>query len=188
MFFEDEEKDGVGRQRQFRWKNVENGFSLDDPTGAEDGENNAEEGEDESEEQWRKLRFEREQARKEMEANNETTLVGDSTLNTSKKLNIITTKNLTVNEYKENSPFLISKARSAMKTTKGSFLVRGAEYLESLASLTEGAGPPLSSLGTAGTVERKATKGKGTFVFKHLNEEEHKLVIIFNLVCKMYFI
>lgn len=190
MFFEDEETDGVGRQRQFRWKNAEKGFSLDDPTGAQDGENKVDDGEEESEEQWRKLRFEREKARMEMEA--DASFMPDSTINISKKFNIITAKNQTANEYRENSPFLISKARSAMNTTRGSFLVRGNEVLERLAVFTEGCAPITNSDGTAGSVQMKATKGKGNFVFKHLNEEEHKLVctlklLVFEQILRFFF-
>ncbi|KAL5292389.1 CLSPN family protein [Megaselia abdita] len=172
MFFEDEENDGVGRQRQFRWKNAASGFSLDDPTGVPD-ERKVDDGEEESEEQWRKLRFEREQARKAMEGDE--TFNADTTIKISKKINIITV-NKTANEYKENSPFLISKARSAMSTTRGSFLVRGNDVLERLAVLTEGSAPVTNSDGTAGSVQMKATRGKGNFVFKHLNEEEHQLI------------
>ena len=62
MFFEDEEKDGVGRQRTFRWKNAEAGFSLDDSRREGDGDAEAgESGDDENEQLWRKIRFEREQ-------------------------------------------------------------------------------------------------------------------------------
>lgn len=62
MLFEDEE--GAVRQRQFRWKNAENGlgFSLDDPRKENaDGEANAGSGDEENEHLWRKIRYEREQ-------------------------------------------------------------------------------------------------------------------------------
>lgn len=59
MFFEDEENDGVGRQRQFKWKNLTGGFELDTDAGGEvDG---TQENDDEGDEAlWRKMRFERE--------------------------------------------------------------------------------------------------------------------------------
>lgn len=58
MLIEDEE--GAVRQRQFRWRNAENGFSLDDQR-PEDGEANEGSGDEENEHLWRKIRYEREQ-------------------------------------------------------------------------------------------------------------------------------
>uniref|UniRef100_A0A182NLA4 Uncharacterized protein n=1 Tax=Anopheles dirus TaxID=7168 RepID=A0A182NLA4_9DIPT len=62
-FLEDEENDGVGRVRQFRWKNVEKTFSLDyakQSAEIDGGEANGGEGSDEETElNWRKLRYER---------------------------------------------------------------------------------------------------------------------------------
>lgn len=48
------------RQRQFRWKNAENGFSLEDQR-PENGEANEGSGDEENEHLWRKIRYEREQ-------------------------------------------------------------------------------------------------------------------------------
>jgi len=62
MLFEDEE--GAVRQRQFRWKNAENGagFSLDDTRNENaDGDANEGSGDEENEHLWRKIRYEREQ-------------------------------------------------------------------------------------------------------------------------------
>lgn len=62
MLFEDEE--GAVRQRQFRWKNSDNGlgFSLDDPRNQNgDGEAYEGSGDEENEHLWRKIRYEREQ-------------------------------------------------------------------------------------------------------------------------------
>lgn len=64
FFLEDEEKDGVGRVRQFRWKNVEKTFSLDyDKNGQQEGEGDGEGGgngsDEETELNWRKMRHER---------------------------------------------------------------------------------------------------------------------------------
>uniref|UniRef100_A0A182QQB4 Claspin n=1 Tax=Anopheles farauti TaxID=69004 RepID=A0A182QQB4_9DIPT len=62
-FLEDEETDGVGRVRQFRWKNVEKTFNLDydkQSADADGDEANGGEGSDEETElTWRKLRYER---------------------------------------------------------------------------------------------------------------------------------
>ncbi|KAL9693353.1 hypothetical protein quinque_012638 [Culex quinquefasciatus] len=79
MFFEDEEKDGVGRERQFRWKNVETTFSLDyDKKPEEGGEGEA--GEEESEAEWRKMRHERETLLKEKNIDLDEVHLTDTTL------------------------------------------------------------------------------------------------------------
>jgi hypothetical protein len=63
IFFEDEETDGLGRSRQFRWKHLDaNGVAIEGQEGAEnEGENGTQGGsDDENEELWRKMRHERE--------------------------------------------------------------------------------------------------------------------------------
>ncbi|XP_075161029.1 claspin [Haematobia irritans] len=192
MLFEDEEKDGVGRQRQFRWKNAESGFSLDDGTRDENAENNnGDSGDELNEHQWRKIRYEREQFLKEQgikpDSQEMSTTITNTTLlpvtnstMTTKKLQIITAKKTTVSneDAKKSSPFLISKGIAAMtkKSVRGSFLVRDKETLNKLAGLTKNSAAA-SSLGaendTAGTVSIKSLKPKN-FVFATLTEEEHE--------------
>ncbi|KAH8371523.1 hypothetical protein KR093_007843 [Drosophila rubida] len=179
MLFEDEE--GAVRQRQFRWKNAENGmgFSLDDARNAA-GEADANEGsgDEENEHLWRKIRYEREQLLLEKGLKGSTS--GASPLspavvntNSSRKFTIITAKKTTV-ELKKSSPFLISKSVNPTQqgqAVRGSFLVRDKETLSKLAGLTKGTAGDVD--GTAGTVSVTTAKAKN-FVFATLTEEEHE--------------
>ncbi|XP_030238252.1 claspin [Drosophila navojoa] len=181
MLFEDEE--GAVRQRQFRWKNADNGlgFSLDDPRNQNgDAEANEGSGDEENEHLWRKIRYEREQLLLE-KGLKEATLGSGSPLSpavtnsntTIRKLTIITAKKTTV-EVKKSSPFLISKTsqqQQQQRAVRGSFLVRDKETLSKLAGLTKGSVGDLD--GTAGTVSVKSAKAKN-FVFATLTEEEHE--------------
>lgn len=61
LLFEDEENDGVGRTRQFKWKNADNNFNLDQQPDNEENKADGDGGSDgENEELWRKMRHERE--------------------------------------------------------------------------------------------------------------------------------
>ncbi|XP_022221781.2 claspin [Drosophila obscura] len=179
MLFEDEE--GGVRQRQFRWKNVDNGFSLEEQQHTENGEANEGSGDEENEHMWRKIRYEREQLLLEngLKAEAVTPLSPAVTKNTSnsgnsiRRLNIITARKTTV-EAKKSSPFLISKGvtgRQQKSTVRGSFLVRDNETLNKLAGMTKGGAD--HGDGTAGTVSVKTAKAKN-FVFATLTEEEHE--------------
>ncbi|XP_062134300.1 claspin [Drosophila sulfurigaster albostrigata] len=178
MLFEDEE--GAVRQRQFRWKNAENGmaFSLDDTRNAEgEADPNEGSGDEENEHLWRKIRYEREQLLLEKGLKGAATNVASplspavGNTNTARKFNIITAKKTTV-ELKKSSPFLISKSvNQKQQAVRGSFLVRDKETLTKLAGLTKGAAGDVD--GTAGTVSVKSTKAKN-FVFATLTEEEHE--------------
>lgn len=196
MLFEDEEKDGVGRQRQFKWKNAESGFSLDDGKRDENGDgNNGDSGDELNEHQWRKIRYEREQFLKEQglkpdSQDMSTTLPNTTLLSTSnttiisttlisKKLQIIKAKKTSASnsDSKKSTPFLISKGIAAMskKSVRGSFLVRDKETLNKLAGLTKSGAAAANTTdigGAAGTVSIKSIKPKN-FVFATLTEEEH---------------
>ncbi|BFF98850.1 claspin [Drosophila madeirensis] len=172
MLFEDDE--GAVRQRQFRWKNVDSGFSLEDQQRPENGgEGNGEgSGDEENEHMWRKIRYEREQLLLENGLKAEAATPLSPAGNTFRRLNIITAKKTTV-EVKKSSPFLISKdapGGQQKSTVRGSFLVRDSDTLSKLAGMTKGrAGQD----GTAGTVSTKAANSKN-FVFATLTEEEHE--------------
>lgn len=191
MLFEDEEKDGVGRQRTFRWKNAESGFSLDDACQLEpngDGEN-GDSGDEINEHKWRKIRFEREQFLKEhglkpgsQDISTVLSNTAQQSLNSveKKKLQIVTTKKMSVSisSSKKSSPFLISKGVANMnkKSVRGSFLVRDKETLNKLAGLTKVTTSALANSDmddAAGTVSIKNIK-PNNFVFATLTEEEHE--------------
>lgn len=167
VFLEDEEKDGVGRERQFRWKNVEKTFSLDyDKRTEQDGDAEAHVSDDEETElYWRKMRHERNLLLKEKNIDlsavdlTATTLLNpmDATIATAdeqenmhqlgstscgkKKITIVRKSAASSTVVKEDSPFLISKS-SILQGHKASFLSRDQETLNKLANLipeTEGA-------------------------------------------------
>lgn len=69
MLLEDEENDGVGRERKFRWRNVDNSLSLENDNRKEDENALNNDSDDENELIWRKMRFERELVLKERENN-----------------------------------------------------------------------------------------------------------------------
>ncbi|KAH8324016.1 hypothetical protein KR074_007257, partial [Drosophila pseudoananassae] len=177
MLIEDEE--GAVRQRQFRWRNAENGFSLDDQR-PEDGEANEGSGDEENEHLWRKIRYEREQLLLEKGLKPEaasplstSTINTSSPVNTIRRLNIITSKKTSV-EVKKSSPFLISKTVSGKQQkgpVRGSFLIRDQETLSKLAGLTKGSSG--EATGDTATLSVKTAKAKN-FVFATLTEEEHE--------------
>ncbi|XP_023033120.1 claspin isoform X2 [Drosophila willistoni] len=182
MLIEDDE--GAVRQRQFRWKNAESGFSLEDQRNLENGATNEGSGDEENEHLWRKIRFEREQLLLEKGLKGTESLPAplspalNNATGSIRKLNIITAKKKTVETVKKSSPFLITKTVTSMqqkqqtKAVRGSFLVRDKETLTKLAGLTKGAsGTDVD--GTAGTVSVNISKAKN-FVFATLTEEEHE--------------
>ncbi|XP_058812683.1 claspin-like [Topomyia yanbarensis] len=176
IYFEDEEKDGVGRDRQFRWRNAETTFSLDYDQKQPDDENDAEGGSDnETELQWRKLRHERELLLKEKKVNvDEVNLsalldksfeevenissVNNSTtsLAIKKKITIVRSKKSSEATCTKDSPFLITKS-SIVQGHKASFLSRDKDTLNKLASLVKV--PEIEGASTA-----NAAKGRN-FVF-----------------------
>lgn len=156
MLFEDEENDGVGRDRKFRWKNQTEGFALENDN-AFDGvlvENDEHDDED-NEIIWRKMRHEREmmlniQSQRNEETMSEDILLLDHTSQTvtssstsmfaKRKFKIIRgtssmgssseTQNVTI---KKDSPFLI-KSSNMKKFQNASFLSRGDQALTKIAS------------------------------------------------------
>ncbi|KAI8039091.1 claspin [Drosophila gunungcola] len=178
MLFEEEEE-GASRQRQFRWKNVESGFSLDDHR-PENGEGNEGSGDEENEHLWRKIRYEREQLLLEKGLKPEaasplsTTVINtNNSGNSIRRLNIISSKKSTV-EIKKSSPFLISKTvagKQQKSAVRGSFLVRDQQTLTKLAGLTKGSSGDVD--GSESTISVKTAKAKN-FVFATLTEEEHE--------------
>ncbi|XP_055524990.1 claspin-like [Wyeomyia smithii] len=159
MFFEDEENDGVGRERQFRWRNVETTFNLDYDKKQPDEENADEDGacnNEEEEIQWRKLRHEREMLLKDKQQDLEevtfTTTLLDKSIDEEKNCSVSTT-NITLLGSKskvtilrgkkssepntpKDSPFLISKT-DPVQGSKASFLCRDSATLSKLASLVK---------------------------------------------------
>jgi hypothetical protein len=151
LYFEDEENDGLGRSRQFRWKHLdENGEEIEGGANAENGENDGQPGSDEeNEELWRKMRHERElfkiksqagqktEAAVAVDATKEVTIAAESLVR--KRISIIKkTGDTTLDRPAEKaSPsFLISKV-DRIDVVRGSFLSRDSNILKKLADLTK---------------------------------------------------
>ncbi|XP_055843194.1 claspin [Episyrphus balteatus] len=178
MLFDDEEADGVGRQRKFRWKNVESGFSLDDPAGGgADNDDQVDSADDEEEMKWRKMRFEREQflmqrTTEEILADVSKTELGKKLIDTmvEPKLNYVIENEVIVEkEYKKPS-FLIkqndlSKMRNSVLNYDKDILAKIAE------SITKSGDYERTD---NEQVQQKASK-TGNFVFAPLTEEEKEM-------------
>lgn len=144
MFFEDEEKDGIGRTRKFMWKNVDGVMNLMEGGDVNDLEQQGHHSEDENEEEYRKMRHEREAllAKNNDEKENALQLSVDNetaieTSVTKKRLTIVRKQNTTdsaLNNKNNDSPFLIS-FDTVFKESRASFLTRDEETLNKLAGM-----------------------------------------------------
>lgn len=147
LLFENEEDDGVGRERKFRWKNQKS-FTLEDEN-ARDAEQLVDEEDDdaESEAAWRKQRHERETVLSEHLLNStEGDTMSDELLlldpNSSasmlptRKFKIIRTSSVMeapVTSNVKNSPFLIRPASHSIFNKSSSFLNRDEKTLSNIA-------------------------------------------------------
>lgn len=171
MYIEDEEDIGQ-RERKFRWKNIDNA----DPSGMQPSTDNdlpADNEEDENEEEWRRLRYEREQLLLKQSSaddggdaintipNSDCNQKDESATMTTKTISSIfrrtTIAKTVTNASKISSPFLINQSTlMSAHVGRKSFLNRDEKTLEKLANLTK----------ASGDGETKATAtGKGNYVF-----------------------
>ncbi|XP_037932271.1 claspin [Teleopsis dalmanni] len=186
MLFEDEEDSGVGRQRQFRWKNAERGFGLEDANQNQtSADRNISDDDENDEHAWRKIRFEREQVLKQHGINEESSTTQflncsltnitksneNQPLSTTKKINIIKIKNETLPKMiKDETHFLIPKVtKTHNKPSRGSFLIRDDETLNKIIKGTKSR----NDVEGGGSVSITTVKPKN-FVFATLTEEEHE--------------
>lgn len=155
LLFEDEENDGVGRERKFKWKNQDNKpFGLDDENARDaDAALNADEGEEESEIAWRKMRYEREMALNEMrltegdskcdeivlyDQDSQTVTTSSTSAMAKNKFKIIRSSSCleklpNISDVaKKDSPFLI-KATNMKRYQSSSFLSRDEQTLNRIA-------------------------------------------------------
>lgn len=153
LLFEDEENDGVGRDRKFKWKNQSEGFTMVDENARDAVDTEGADQDEENEIMWRRMRHEREvliseQSQKVGESENSILLLDQNsqtvtTASTStlvkRKFQIIKTHSMPVellnssNETKGDSPFLI-KSATTKKFTHSSFLSRDEKTLTKIAS------------------------------------------------------
>lgn len=156
LLFEDEENDGIGRERKFRWKNQTEGFAMEDENARDGDALDAAEAEDESEISWRKMRHEREtmlseQSQKMTESdtmsedillldhNSQTVTSSSTSMMVKRKFHIIKSTSsmgnspvTTPDTVKKDSPFLI-KTSNLKKFQSSSFLSRDEKTLTSIA-------------------------------------------------------
>lgn len=170
MLIEDEEETGANRERQFKWKNV-NDTNWDDanPTDAADKDAALHASDEENEEAWRKMRHERELLLKEKAATDLTDVTlqcpspSAATVAAAPKRRITIVKssaNTPPVAAKTDSPFLISRA-SGILGARNSFLGRDEQTLARLAALSK---PEVEGGAMAGV-----SKGGGNFVFSTLS-------------------
>lgn len=138
---EDEENDGVGRERQFKWKNQTNSFDVNDENAMDPhdaGDDSEDEGQAEIE--WRKQRHERETFLREI-SQSQTTDKKNSDLSISELSNSCQfrpsdpTKVLKrIESSSFSSPhFLINTAENMKRYKSSSYLARGADTLKRIA-------------------------------------------------------
>ncbi|XP_055386152.1 claspin-like isoform X2 [Condylostylus longicornis] len=181
FFFEDEENDGIGRQRQFRWKKAETTFNIDDAkqeilaeTGAIDS------CEEDDEEVWRKMKHEREVLLKDRlesitspsfktdDKNNFEDFAEKTVVLTKPSATLIAKTNFkSESENKNDSAFLISK--SSTHCIRGSFLKRGGDMLTKMASITS----HVSEFDGISNVQSHTGKNKN-FIFSILTEKNNE--------------
>lgn len=148
LLFEDEEESGIGRERQFKWKNVDNKWADDDqglvPSVNEDGANGRQ-SDDENEGEWRKIRHERELLLQETNASSaggsSGTLVSPIVVDgggVKRKITIIKSAGNASKLMADSreSPFLIGKSGidGGGQAKRNSFLQRDAQTLSKLAA------------------------------------------------------
>lgn len=127
LLFEDEEDNGLGRERQFKWKNVDSNWDEQKNRDEADDAGAAahRDSDEENEEQWRKMRHERELMLKENGGVNDTNLT--TTFNASDTPNTdVTTvkKRITIVKSASNTPKLGVNRDSPFLINKGVTSVR----------------------------------------------------------------
>lgn len=147
MLFEDEENDGVGRERKFRWKNQDEGFSVIDENARDADNQGGLENEEESEILWRRMRHERdvlvntqsqhlegEEDILLLDQNSQTVTSTSTSTLVKRKFQIIKNSSSSLHGSatdKTDSPFLIKNNK---KFINNSFLSRDEQTLSKIAS------------------------------------------------------
>lgn len=130
MLIEDEEETGAERERQFKWKNV-NDSNWDDAAKQldENGDGGMRESDDENEEAWRKMRHERELMLKEKDKLTELTLESNLSLPSPLQLSssnaettTIMRKRITIVKSAANTPPVNAKTDSPFLISRSSVL------------------------------------------------------------------
>ncbi|CRK96453.1 CLUMA_CG009991, isoform A [Clunio marinus] len=170
LLFEDDENDGMERERKFRWKNQTNDFAFDNDNARGGDDNLQDENDDEDDEQleiqWRKERHEREtllreHALKNPEEDSDSVVLFDQdsqTVTTSSMSKLIKYRCSTSSSslkasttvLDKNSAFLI-KASDMQRYKRSSFLARDDQTLKRIASFLPRKDDEISNLSSHGT-------------------------------------
>ncbi|KAI5748240.1 hypothetical protein M8J77_023381 [Diaphorina citri] len=173
MLLEDGElhSDGPGRQRQFRWSNVDDNADLRITAHFSDDSEPEDKGEDkEEDETWRKISLERElylESQKDkleqmelLEAESSSSEVTRTViLNDLKNKVVRAAESKVPSELPIKSPDSKLHALMGLHKRSGSFLTRGAQSWVRLSKITQGVGDDM---------DRKIVKKRGNFVFAAL--------------------
>ncbi|KAI5747070.1 hypothetical protein M8J77_010730 [Diaphorina citri] len=173
MLLEDGElhSDGPGRQRQFRWSNVDDNADLRITAHFSDDSEPEDKGEDkEEDETWRKISLERElylESQKDKLEQMESLEAESSSSEVTRTVILNDLKNKVVRAAESKVPSELpikspdSKLHALMGLHKrsGSFLTRGAQSWVRLSKITQGVGDDM---------DRKIVKKRGNFVFAAL--------------------
>ncbi|KRT78334.1 hypothetical protein AMK59_6408 [Oryctes borbonicus] len=136
---------GNGRERQFRWKNID---SIDNATDVkqDNGEVYLDEGEDE--EKWRKMRYEREVfLKKQLQRSQTLDIDDDLSVKASSQIiklgqaamkrSISTSQNIPVVSERQVAPAKLENSSGFLLNKRGSFLTRSDQVLERVAEFTK---------------------------------------------------
>ncbi|KAJ8925628.1 hypothetical protein NQ315_009472 [Exocentrus adspersus] len=170
MLLEDGELHGTGRERQFRWKNIDS-ITAEEDDGKKD-EDDTYLDEEESEEQWRRRRYEREmffkeklkktrQLDEELLCESQILKIGQKVVQKSQSNSQSNTPKDTTNT--PSSP--VAKQPFSLLNKRGSFLSRGDEVLQRLAEYNK-----VTSV-TVGTA-----KNSRNFLFQRITVESQSSV------------
>ncbi|KAI4467903.1 claspin [Holotrichia oblita] len=167
LLLDDGEMYGNGRERQFRWKNIDSLGNEPNDTKPDDGEVYLDE--DENEEKWRKMRYEREVFLKKQlersqsldleenivaEANSQIMKLGQKAIKRS--ISASQNDNTTIQEKKTITTKLLS---TSLLTKRGSFLTRSDQVLQRVAEFTRTLNADVGS-----------TKNSKKFIFNVVSE------------------
>ncbi|XP_028135625.2 claspin isoform X2 [Diabrotica virgifera virgifera] len=179
MLLDDGELHGTGRERQFRWKNIDSLDMTEEEKKNSDDETGIDE--DESEEMWRRKRHEREMFLKEKQSQDfedddfdllsgsEILKIGHKVMQKSLSSNLQGNQSTEKGFANGNSP--IVKTAFSLVHKRGSFLSRGDEVLQRLAEYNK--------ISTTSEVVTQKTKNSKNFLFQtvEVREATEKLTI-----------
>ncbi|GJQ76720.1 hypothetical protein Trydic_g15568 [Trypoxylus dichotomus] len=173
LLLDDGEMHGNGRERQFRWKNID---SIDNITEMRQDNGEIYLDEDENEEKWRKMRYEREIFLKKSQRSQSVDLEEDLPVNAASQIiklgqaaikrSLSTPQNVSVQSEKHMAPAKLENPSGILLNKRGSFLTRPDQVLERVAEFTK------TLAGVASN-----TKNSKNFVFQSVSESTKTILM-----------